>query len=82
MYFCAIPRNTENRNFKNDVIHGYKATRLSKNINLKFGMPDVQERFYMQHIIRFFENFENFVLCKKLYKNFSFFTFWVKNISF
>ena len=23
MYFCAMPRNADNRNLKNDVIHGY-----------------------------------------------------------
>ena len=34
-------------------------------INLKFGMADFQARFYIQHILRFLENFENFGFCKK-----------------
>ena len=78
LYFCAMPKNAENRNLKKGChprmrFLGYMFAK-NRYINLKSGIPDVRPGFY--NIIYVFLNFKIFVFCKK--KNLVFFTFWVK----
>ena len=60
-----------------DMVLAYMFAK-NRYIKLKFGMLDLQAWLY--NICTLFYFFANFGFCKKLYKNFSIFTSWVKFI--
>ena len=83
-YFCAVSKNAQNLNLKNDVVHryGFWAICLPKiDISPRNLACQMSRHSFTSYCI-FFYSFEIFGLWKRVIYKFQFYYFWVKESFF